>query len=297
MCQFCIEHGDGQKWYLEASSYSADLSSDLRRRGYLVDFIRDFGRNRSRLLTILEHANSAPTPVAEAVRGSVSRRLQRVHFGQPVPIEDCERILDITTSIVNVPCPCRLFAGGPEEGYCLCITTRPIDDALAEGFADYDLGPDTSAFQRLSKDEAVALLRRCEDQGLMHSVWTFVTPWIGAICNCDLKSGCMAMTLTRSLETKIMWRGEYIAVLDADSCSGCCACVERCPFVAIEAAASSRAAGTPVGDSRVGDSRVGDVALVRTEDCWGCGVCRSACSVGAITLVDRAAIPEAAAVW
>jgi len=47
MCQFCVQHGDGEKWYLQARNYAADLSSDLHRRGYMLDFIRDFDAHRA----------------------------------------------------------------------------------------------------------------------------------------------------------------------------------------------------------------------------------------------------------
>ncbi len=46
MCRFCIEHGEGKKWYLQASSYAADLNSDLKRRGYVIGFLKHFDRNR-----------------------------------------------------------------------------------------------------------------------------------------------------------------------------------------------------------------------------------------------------------
>jgi len=38
MCEFCMKHGEGKKWYLEAKNYSEDLLSDVRR----VKFIREF---------------------------------------------------------------------------------------------------------------------------------------------------------------------------------------------------------------------------------------------------------------
>jgi heterodisulfide reductase subunit A-like polyferredoxin len=79
----------------------------------------------------------------------------------------------------------------------------------------------------------------------------------------------MAMDLTVTHKTPIMFKGEYLAAVDPDECSGCAACVERCPFgaMAIE--------------------RVSRRALVDTEACYGCGTCRSACSYGAIALHDR----------
>jgi len=272
MCQFCVQHGDGKTWYLEASTYAYDLDSDLKRREYLVDFVRDFGKNREFALTNLERIEKLPARVQRLGKAAASRSMVDSHFGQPVPIEECEAILDICTSVVRIPCPCRYEAGTKDEGYCLAITTKPIDEALDEAFADYALGPDTAKFQRLTKAETMALLRRAEDEGLMHSVWTFITPFIGAICNCSLEAGCMAMTLTVAHGTPNMLKGHAMAEADLDACVGCAECVERCPFDAIT-----------IGP---GHKR----AVIDEEKCYGCGVCRSACEYEALRLVPRETI-------
>ena len=38
MCEFCLKHGEGKKWYLRAENYSADLLSDARRRRFVEEF-------------------------------------------------------------------------------------------------------------------------------------------------------------------------------------------------------------------------------------------------------------------
>jgi NAD-dependent dihydropyrimidine dehydrogenase PreA subunit len=274
MCQFCVQHGDGKAWYLQASSYAADLDSDLKRRGYLEHFVMDFAKNRTFALTNLDRLGKLPGPIRDLGRAVATSRMKVEHFGQPVPIEECEAIFDIATSVVRVPCPCRYESGSKDEGYCLAITTKPIDRYLDEAFADYEMGPDTSKFERLTKEQAVALLHRAESEGLMHSVWTFVTPFIGAICNCSLESGCMAMRITVEHDTPIMFKGHYRAKADPEYCVGCAECVERCPFEAITIGPGSKR------------------AVVSSEKCYGCGVCRSACEYGALRLVERENAPE-----
>lgn len=268
MCEFCVQHGDGNKWYLEASTYASDLSHDLERRRYMIDFVTGFDARMRRSTRVLAAVARAPRPLRSAFRYFAGRRQMRDHFGQPVPIEECERIFDITTSIVQLPCVCRHFAGLPERGYCLGITVTPAESVYEEAFAGFADGPDTSRFQRLARHEAVALLHRAETEGLMHSVWTFKTPFVAAICNCNLASGCMAMKTTLALDHKTMWRGEYRAEVDESACIGCAACVRRCPFSAI--------AVSP-----------GGVAEICPDACYGCGICRSACPHGALSLVDR----------
>jgi ferredoxin len=274
MCQFCVQHGDGKAWYLEASNYAFDLDSDLKRRDYLIGFIKDFGKGREFALTNLERLERLPAPLRDLGRSIATDRMKVHHFGQPVPIEECERIFDLATSVVRVPCPCRYEAGTKDEGYCLAITTKPIDRYLDEGFRDYETGPDLAKFERLTKDQALALLRRAEEEGLMHSVWTFVTPFIGAICNCSLEAGCMAMRITVEHETPIMFKGHRRARADVEACTGCGECVERCPFSAIAIGPKHKR------------------AIVDPEKCYGCGVCRSACDYGALTLVERDGAPD-----
>jgi Pyruvate/2-oxoacid:ferredoxin oxidoreductase delta subunit len=276
MCQFCVEHGDGEKWYLQAANYAHDLTTDLERRRYMIEFVRDFDRNRAKSLVGLEALNAAPASVRAYGRQQVTRRMAPNHFGQPVPIEDCERILDITTSVVRLPCVCRRSAGRGDRAYCLAITTRPVDDVLEEAFSSYEDGPDVSAFERLDKEETLALLRDFEDEGLMHSVWTFKTPFIAAICNCDLASGCMAMRITREFEAPIMWHGEYVARADHERCTGCKRCVGQCPFEAFD---WDELAKRPAPSY---------------DRCYGCGVCRAVCEEGALSLVERESAKDAA---
>jgi len=279
MCQFCVKHGEGEKWYLQAKNYAYDLTSDLKRREFMVDFLRNFDQQMTDALSGLEKLKALPGPARRAAAGLLGRRMQARHFGQPVPIEDCERIFDITTSIVRIPCVCRNFAGTQDGGYCLAITTQPPDDVLQESFADYSSGPDTSAFQSLTSAEAMDLLRTFEEEGMMHSVWTFLTPFIAGLCNCRLDHGCMGMRATLQEGLKVMWKGEYVAGVDADLCKGCQQCVDLCPFDAIEFDATN------------------NKAQVRLDLCYGCGTCRAACSADAISLTPRTEVPAVAGNW
>jgi ferredoxin len=272
-----VEHGEGERWYLNARNYAYDLESDLRRRAYVIDFIEGFGEMRDTALAWADRLERLPAPLSRIGREAVSRRMQRNHFGQPVPIEECERIFALATSITAIPCICRMHTPGKRaEEVCLLVTTRPAEAVVAEGFASYAHGPTRDDFNRIGVDEAMALLRTCEEQGLMHSVWTFQTPFTAAICNCDLESGCMAMRMTAGHDIRLMWRGEWVARLERERCVECGACVRICPFDAIDA---------------------GPLVTLRERDCWGCGVCRSACRTGALTLVDRREVPAVAALW
>lgn len=279
MCRFCVEHGEGERWYLQASNYAYDLESDARRREYMIGFVQGFSAMRENAIGWMERLDKLPAPVSRLGKSVVSRRMQEHHFGQPVPIEECERILALATSITAIPCICRMHEPGKRaDEVCILVTTQPIEPYLQKGFESYADGPDLDDFHTMTAEQAMELLRDCERQGLMHSIWTFKTPFAAAICNCDLESGCMAMRMTQGYDMKLMWRGEWVARLDGERCTSCGACAKRCPFSAI-------------------DAPRGRQVSLHAEKCWGCGVCRSACREGALSLVDRRSVPEVASLW
>lgn len=279
MCRFCVEHGEGERWYLQAQNYAYDLDSDLRRREYVVGFVEGFSEMRTSTIAWMDRLDRLPTPVSSAGKSLLSRHMQKHHFGQPIPLEECERVLMLATSITLIPCICRMHEPGKSaEEVCVLVTTQPIEPLLAEGFAGYDDGPDLDDFRTVTVQETMDLLRQCETNGLMHSIWTFQTPFTAAICNCDMESGCMAMKLTAGYGMKLMWRGEWVARLDSARCTNCGACARLCPFDAIDA---------PKGGAVSADA----------SRCWGCGICRSACASDALSLVDRRTVPEVSTLW
>ncbi len=278
MCQFCVEHGEGKRWYLQAQNYSADLNSDLERRAYVVNFISGFDEMRAKAVTAGEVFKKLPRPVARLGKKMISDHQQKNHFGQPLPIEDVEQVLDLATSITVIPCVCRMHEPNrTADEVCVLVTTQPVDSVLTEGFKDYDGGPELDDFHKVTKEQAMDLMRACEEKGLMHSIWTFKTPFTAAICNCNVSSGCMAMKLTSTYDIKVMWRGETVAVLDAEACTRCGACAKVCPFSAISA---GRGSVTLHAERLLG---VRHLPLV---------VCQNA-----ITLTERTTVPAVANLW
>jgi len=270
MCNFCVHHGDGKRWYLNAKNYALDLESDLRHRGFFVDFIRNFEQNRQNIKVGLSALRFVPRPMQPLFTKPVSAFLQQHHFGQPVPIEECAKIFDIATNITRLPCVCRgaMQPGSNAESCCIIMTVNCADNVIGESFEDYQGGPQSEGFEKLSKDQAFEYLRRAEERGLCHTAWTFLTPFIAAICNCDLPGGCMAMKIQLTGNVRIMWKGEDLARLDSELCTGCGRCVKKCPFSAIKLLKRGKVMLDP--------------AL-----CWGCGTCRRACPKNALSLITK----------
>jgi ferredoxin len=281
MCEFCHKHGEGKKWYLEAGNYADDLLSDVRRRKFIQSFVvppapEDGAASR------FEKLDRLPGFVKRVVSWNVSRKMKKMHYGQVLPIEDIERVFGFANSITRIACICRKMTLGSEQRYCYGISAVPdggqFGKLMRETAASLYATPDFTGLETRTREEAIAEFRGYEKQGLVHTVWTFVTPFIGGVCNCD-RADCLAMQATVTHGVPVMFRAEYVAQADPDLCSGCRACMRVCQFGAI------------------GYSAAMERITIDPRKCYGCGICRAVCSKTAISLRDRTAIPAAANIW
>jgi len=281
MCQFCHEHGEGKKWYLNASNYSEELLNDLKRRRYIEEFFRHpegISNGAGRLAAL----DRLPAAVKNIIRPILTGRQKAQHFGQVLPIEDVAEVLSMTTSVVRLACICRYSTLKKETRCCYGLSMAPGGGKILEIVSELDdtflTGPDTSGFEVLTPLDALIAIKRHNDDGLCHTIWTFNTPFIGGICNCD-RADCQGLNISLNLNTKVLFRAEYVAVIDADACTGCRECFTVCHFGALEHSHASVA------------------TRVNQRLCYGCGVCCAACPSGAIRLIDRSVVPAAAGRW
>jgi ferredoxin len=281
MCEFCHKHGEGQKWYLRAENYSDDLLSDLKRRKFIADFFSGAEEHR-RGRTDVRRQQPMPWFVRSVLRPYIVGRQKKVHFGQVLPIEDVEKVFGFVGNIVRLPCYCRHISLGTEQRFCYGISMAPQEGEMfkiiREIDMDYLTGPDTSGLEELTKEEALENFRQYEKEGLCHTVWTFVAPFIGGICNCD-RSDCGSMQATVTEGIPSMFRAEYVAEVNPELCNGCRQCMRVCQFGAI------------------GYSAANKKIFIDPLRCYGCGICRASCTKDAIQLHDRASVPVAANLW
>lgn len=281
MCEFCLKHGEGKKWYLQARNYSDELLSDIRRRRMIEEFFSHPGRLK-RGIKQLNRLDKTPKFIRSMIGRIITARQKKTHFGQVVPIEEVEKIFGFVSSIVRVACICRYVTLHQEKRYCYGVSMSPNGGQLANIMRGLDksflTGPDMSGLEILSKEEAISAFRDHEREGLCHTVWTFQAPFIGGVCNCD-RSDCLAMRCTVTHSIPVMFRAEYVAKVDPDACIGCRECMRVCQFGAIVYSASTR-----------------KVAIDQRR-CYGCGICRSMCEKNAIRLNDRNRVPAAANLW
>lgn len=278
MCTFCHQHGEGKRWYLQAKNYSADLARRENSRRILKRVARGAVEEGPRVDERIRRFNGAPRVVRWLLGAYYERSLRRDHHGQVVPLEDLQVLLSgVVTSVVRIPCICRKGIRGSTGAYCLAITAAPgtwdetCRGLLREEGESLFTAPELKGVEALTPAETATLLEQFEREGLVHTLWTFGSPFIGGLCNCDRQS-CMAL---KFLETglDVLAPGETLAAVDKDLCDGCGQCLKRCPFGAI---ALPRAAGK---------------ARVEPSKCYGCGVCRTTCAPGALALSPRPGAP------
>lgn len=280
MCEFCLKHGEGKKWYLQAKNYSQDLMSDVSRRRMIREFFAH-PEAPGKFVETAQELDKVPKFLRDWFVYLITREQKKVHYGQVVPIEDVEKIFKLTNSIVRVACYCRYNTLGKEKRYCYGISLSP-KTSIAEIVVGLDnsfmAGPEGAGLEKLTRKQALEAFRAHEREGLCHTVWTFQTPFIGGLCNCD-RSDCWAMRYTLSRGIPMMFRGEYVGQVSADACTGCRQCLHQCQFGALTWSAANKK------------------AVIDERACYGCGICRAVCRLDAIKLVHRASCSEAAKLW
>jgi ferredoxin len=184
---------------------------------------------------------------------------QSVEIGnqQVLDIDSADRIILNAETVALTRCTCRLIAHKCDNPLEVCIQ---VDNA-----AKYTL--DRGTGREISKDEALQILRDCEEKGLVHV--TMNKAHAGHfICNC-CSCCCQALPLVISEGLNILDPSRYQAEIDPQACSACGTCRDRCFFNAIVAA-----------DPDDEDS----VMQVIAEKCMGCGLCQVTCPEDAISL-------------
>ena len=139
-----------------------------------------------------------------------------------------------------------------------------------EGCMQFGMGApfviDRGIGRKISKEEALDILKNCEEAGLVHS--TINRQEIDWMCNCCNDHCVILQKALAQPKPGLALNSGFQPVRNPELCKACGVCVERCPPAALTM-----------------DER--DVPKADLDRCIGCGVCASGCPEDAITLIDR----------
>ncbi len=184
---------------------------------------------------------------------------------QVLSSQSVEAIIDKFDDIAVGHCFCRqrrALLGEP------CHTHSPLENCFTFGKSARHTAAQGFA-RMIDKAEAIRIMREAEAAGLVHKAFhpnSRTDRPETSICNC-CKDCCDTLRGWREGGFPLINATHYLSVIDADRCSGCGTCVDRCPMDAIQIGASGKAE--------------------REEaSCFGCGVCARFCPEEAIALQE-----------
>jgi ferredoxin len=175
------------------------------------------------------------------------------------PYEDALKVIDDQKQIAVAQCICRTMSKKIGKG-----CDKPMEACLIFGsHASYYV--DNGMGRYITKDEAKEIVRKNEEAGLV--IQPFNSQFAGGMCSC---CGCccgMLRSLKKQASPAEAVKSNYFAQIDADECTGCETCVDRCQMDAIE--------------------MLDDKAAITLKRCIGCGLCVTTCPTEAIRLVKK----------
>ncbi len=185
-----------------------------------------------------------------------------VNVSRPIaPYEDVRELIKSQDRIAVANCFCAGHQAVLETG-----CDQPLEVCLVLGFyADYYI--DLGFGRRITQEEALDILERSEEAGLVHQFADSLDP--GAICNCcpDCCGGLRILKMLPNPGAFVI--SNHFAKIDPDLCDGCEICVDRCPMDGISMTSDGAAAN------------------INMDRCIGCGLCVKSCPTEAVMLVSK----------
>ena len=210
---------------------------------YMVEEWADFSRKFEERL---------PNSVMRVVPVNVSVDLNT----QILAFDDVKNLIDAAKNLAVTRCSCRAIDGACGKELDVCIQ---VDRA-----ADYAIERGTG--RQISKQETIELLKKCEEEGLVHVAENKKA--LGhVICNC-CSDCCINWPSVRPEMGTFVAPSRYKAWVDPEECIGCDLCLERCYFKAL----------------RMEEDQ--ELAEVDPDNCMGCGLCQVVCPTDAILMQE-----------
>ncbi len=143
--------------------------------------------------------------------------------------EEIHRIVDNSYAIAVTDCSCRRTrrlmgegCGHLEKDVCIFFNES----------AEYHIR--TGHGREIDREECYEILKRCEENGLVHEISNLDPPdGAAAICNC-CGCSCFSLRIAQYFKTPDVIRSNYVAEVDTEKCVACGLCVENCNLGALK---------------------------------------------------------------
>ncbi|MFZ5644407.1 MAG: ATP-binding protein [Bacillota bacterium] len=278
MCQYCADHGHGKVWYKNARNYARQMYKLRKREGASDPRHKEMDPESQASLIVaqaIEAKTADPDRYPELLK-TANRLVMQSTVGQVVTLQEAMDIVELASPIALMSCVCRKMTRGRVEDDERSYTCM----GLGIGMFKWDRWPERykGGVEFITPEQAREWLGKWNKKGMMHSIMTHGTPYIGGICNCDYPD-CLPIRYRLDYGVNHMIKGHWVAKVNYDKCNGCGICVSRCQFGAIKMEVTT-------GKT--------NIDLMR---CFGCGLCETGCRHQAVTMVERTSVPGLRGVW
>ncbi len=176
---------------------------------------------------------------------------------QVVPLPRVEDLIMAADPIGVTDCVCRAEYQNCDNPVRVCLVfNSSAEKKIRTGKAD-----------SLSKQEALEIIKDADEKGLIHLTYYKPGQEICSLCSC---CSCCCVGFRLMKKHNITWftvKSDYIARDEADRCTSCFECVDRCYY-----------------DAR---KQVDGKMVYEPDQCYGCGLCVSSCPEDVIQLEPR----------
>jgi Pyruvate/2-oxoacid:ferredoxin oxidoreductase delta subunit len=221
-------------------------------------FVKRFFNNVYESLSFYDFlARLSDKPMLVWTKGVLDWYTRKLHAAAlPLPMAQVIDLIEQAKVIAVDDCICRNLWPNCDREKRTCFKINTAAEAYAEGHEN----------SRVSREEAIAIIKKTREQGMITQIETCMAPYNFSICCC-----CSCCCLAYRLRYKHgvyngMRSGYFIPEFDRDRCTECGACADVCPPKALTNG------GQPMLD---------------LDACLGCGLCAEHCPSNGITMVSK----------